>query len=90
MKRVDFELAETSQINFDRHIYEKALSQLNTYKELFDQHRDIVTGYWIGWKSGTPYIMVAVEQDKSKEPEKLLPDKLGEYEVYFIEGKIHL
>jgi hypothetical protein len=34
--------------------------------------------------------MVAVEKGKCEEPEKLLPDKLGDYDVYYIEGTIHL
>jgi len=41
-------------------------------------------------RDGEPYIMVAIEKGKCEEPEKLIPDKLGEYDVYYIEGTIHL
>jgi hypothetical protein len=41
-------------------------------------------------RNGEPYIMVAIEKGKCREPEKLIPDKLGEYDVYYIEGTIHL
>jgi hypothetical protein len=34
--------------------------------------------------------MVAIEKGKYEDPEKLLPDKLEDYDVYYIEGSIHL
>ncbi|MDT7864852.1 MAG: hypothetical protein RQ922_03110 [Thermoproteota archaeon] len=60
------------------------------YEEILRSHPGIITGYWIGWKHGEPYIMVAIEKGKCEDSEKLLPDKLGDYDVYYIEGSIHL
>lgn len=90
MKKVDFDLGEASTRKFDKVKYEKALQDLKKYEALLKSHIGIVTGYWVGMRNGEPYIMVAIEKGKCKEPEKLLPDKLGEYDVYYIEGTIHL
>ena len=66
------------------------MEDLKKYEEILRSYPGIITGYWIGWKHGEPYIMVAIEKGKCEDPEKLLPDKLGDYDVYYIEGSIHL
>jgi hypothetical protein len=63
---------------------------LKKYEGILRSHPGIITSYWIGWKHGEPYIMVAIEKGKCEDPEKLLPDKLGDYDVYYIEASIHL
>lgn len=90
MKRLDFDWGEASKQGFDKEKYEEALQELKNYENVLKAHVGIVTGYWIGMRNGEPYIMVAIEKGKCKEPEKLIPDKLGKYDVYYIEGSIHL
>ena len=90
MKRLDFDWGEASRHGFNKERYEKALEDLKKYEGLLRSHLGIVTGYWVGVRNGEPYIVVAIEKGKCREPEKLIPDKLGEYDVYYIEGAIHL
>jgi hypothetical protein len=90
MKRLDFNWGEASTRGFNRERYEKALEDLKKYEGLLKSNPGVVTGYWVGMRDGEPYIMVAIEKGKCEEPEKLIPDKLGEYDVYYIEGTIHL
>ncbi len=89
MKKVDFDLSAVLE-NFDREVYEKALEDLKKYEDILKSHIGVITGYWVGWKHGKPYILVTIEKGKCKEPEKLIPDKLGQYDVYYIEGTIRL
>jgi len=90
MKRLDFNWGEASTREFNRERYEKALEDLKKYEGLLKAHPGVVTGYWVSMRDGEPYIMVAIEKGKCEDPEKLIPDKLGEYYVYYIEGTIHL
>lgn len=90
MKNVDFDLGEASKHDFDKGKYEKALQDLKKYEGILKSHVGVITGYWIGLRNGKPYIMVAIEKGKCKEPEKLIPDKLGQYDVYYLEGTVHL
>ncbi len=90
MKKLNFNMGEASERGFDREKYERALQDLKKYENILKSHLGVVTGYWVGMREGEPYIMVAIEKGKCEDPEKLIPDKLGEYDVYYIEGTIHL
>jgi hypothetical protein len=63
---------------------------LEKYNELFDQHPGIITGYWVGWRSSGPYVMVTVGIGRVKDAEKLVPDKLEGLDVYYMEGETRL
>jgi hypothetical protein len=89
MKKATFDWVEASKCPFDEKKYEEARRCLKQYENLLRSY-PAITGYWIGWKCGEPYIMVAIERGKCPEPDKLLPDKLGKYEVYYIEGTFRL
>jgi len=73
-------------VAFDQSIYESAVKTLESYRDLIRSHKGVISGYWVGWKSGDPYIMVTVEMAKAENPESLLPDKLGDYDVYYMAG----
>jgi len=90
MKKANFNWINASKYDFDEEKYKKALEDLKKYEGILSSHPGIITGYWIGWKYGKPYIMVTIQKGKCEDPEKLLPDKLGDYDVYYIEGSIHL
>jgi hypothetical protein len=90
MKKANFDWITASKYDFDEEKYKKALEDLKKYEGILRSHPGIITGYWIDWKHGEPYIMVTIEKGKCEDPEKLLPDKLGDYDVYYIEGSIHL
>ncbi len=90
LKKADFDWANASQKGFDSGEYAEAREYLASSREILEQHSDVITGYWVGSRNGDPYIMVAIEEGKVAKPGKLLPDTLGEYPVYYVEGHPHL
>lgn len=90
MKKADFDWSEASKRGFNQEKYDKALRDLKKYEDIFRSHPGVITGYWVGLKNGDPYIMVVIERGRCQEPKKLIPNKLGSYEVYYIEGTFHL
>ncbi|MFQ5910692.1 MAG: hypothetical protein ACE5IJ_08255 [Thermoplasmata archaeon] len=90
MKRADFDWASESRTNFDKDRYDRARSSLRRFRRIFRKHSDVITGYWIGSRNGEPYVMVAIERGKVEKPEELLPDRLDNYKVYYIEGTLHI
>lgn len=87
MKKAVFDIGRTTQSKYNQEKHERAMKDLELYRDKL--HQPEITSYWMGMKEGEPYIMVTVEKGKVKDPDKLIPDKLGEYNVYYIEGHLH-
>lgn len=90
MKKADFDLAKAAASVSDQTIYKEALQAVKAYEPVLNSRPREITAHWVGMKEGVPYVMVAVESGSTERPDKLLPDKLGHYPVYYIEGKGHL
>lgn len=84
MKRLDPELLDKSK-PIEKEKEAKARRTLQMHAGLFRPYSDVV-GYGIGSLDGEPYIQVYVPKDRAKELEKVIPDKIGEYDVYYIEA----
>lgn len=89
VRRLGFDLGEASRRGIDRARYEEALRELGRHEALL-KTTPCVTGWWVGVRDGEPCIIVAVEKGCSEDPGGLLPDKLGGYDVYYVEGSLHL
>ena len=89
MKKADISWIKGSKQNFDRERYEEALRYLEKHKDSIKSHAG-VTGIWVGSMRGEPYIMVALEPGLGEEAKRSIPDRLGKYEVYYVEGNFHL
>lgn len=90
MKKATFQLARPSLTRPGSKAYNDALHEVKKFEGVFKSHPGVITGHWVGLKDGRPYIMVAVEVSRARNPEKLLPDNLGKYRVYYVEGKLRL
>ena len=84
MKRVNFD-PEMQQTGVDEARWRAARASLARHENLFRGNRDI-TGYGLGVKYGKPYIMVFVRPGKRREVEKVIPNTLDEFEVYYREA----
>jgi hypothetical protein len=90
MKRAKFQLVQSTLEELDNKKYEAALKEYKKFKPMLSSRQGLITGHWVGMKNGHPYIIVTLEPNKVENPEKLLPDSLGKYEVYYIWGKLRL
>ena len=90
MRKANFDLAKASTAKTDDRRYRKALQTMRAHEDILNSRPKEITGHWVGMKEGVPYVMVALESGSSKNPDKLLPDKLGGYHVYYVEGRLHL
>jgi len=67
----------------------RAKAILNESKSKLKNINGIV-GFGIASNKGNPYIHILVQKGKGKKLEKLIPDKIGDVEVYYMEGSISL
>jgi hypothetical protein len=85
MRKANFDWVGESEGSFEGRRYKQAVKELEKHAELFNDSG--VTSYWAGLRNGEPYFMVTVKKGKLTRPERLLPDRIAGYEVYYIEGE---
>jgi hypothetical protein len=85
MKKVDFDVAAgaVEALNTDLSVAERVLRA----------NEDVLTspgvvGVWVGARGSEPYIMVAVEGDKSTRLRRTIPDSMGGVSIYYVEGSL--
>ena len=84
MKKLDYELRRRAKpIEKEKEV--KANLALEEYANMFTANSDVV-GVGIGSLEGEPFIQVYVKKEKAEKLSKIFPDKLGDYDVYYVES----
>ena len=84
MKKVDFDMGVAAQAGRQ--------TDLRTASQTMERNRELlqapgVLGMWVGARSASPYIMLAVNEAAGPALSQAIPDIVDGIRVYYIEGR---
>lgn len=85
MRKLDFDWLEASKVK------SKSKDRFSDAQSILKQYRDFLvsfeetTGHGVGNRYGEPYIVIFVKFGKGEELCGKIPDRLGDYDVYYTE-----
>ncbi len=84
MRKTDFDVVTAA-------IQDAGRSDLHYAQRVMERNRHIlqadgVVGMWVGARSSTPYIMLAVMENRGNLLRDVIPDSVDGVSVYYVEG----